>query len=504
MDVVIVTEEHLDGRSAMEYADDYYDTCGYGYGSEHDGVMLLLAMEERDWWITTCGYGRTAFTDAGIDYIGEKITGELSEEKYAQAFEHYADLCEDFVMQARNGEPYDTGHLPKEKLSTLWIFGDLGIGMIISLILGLITKSKLKTVRKKETAADYTVPGSVSMYMNSDQLVNQYVTQKHIQKATYAYVPYDENYEWEENITSEAIRMIEEKEGHLTYNEKVFETLVNSDNPGICAYGFSIMRRTTENMSDYTEKQISLAEKVLGAENEPIVYVYGLQAMSNCASIPEIAQFFLKMTEHEDPVVRKYAAEAVTALASAGVDGMTDAAIRLMSDTDEDVKVTACNRAGQLGDERVIEPLTTILNDDSQSALHKYCINGLIDLWYGHPLHKYTSEAAYRACLSYWAKTPRTQNDPSSSDFNRLGSKPGSHFEEWKQKAAYYNPEELGTVLLDVVRDENVSWLARSGAAAAVLRHCGDAQKAELQSIIDGLNGKDADLIRSSYEKNLK
>ena len=323
--------------------------------------------------------------------------------------------------------------------------------------------------------------------------------------ATYAYVPYDENYEWEDNnITSEAIQMIEEKEGHLTYNEKVFETLVNSDSPGGCAYGFSIMRRTTENMSDYTEKQILLAEKVLGAENEPIVYVHGLQAMSNCASIPEIAQFFLKMTEHEDPVVRKYAAEAVTALASAGVDGMTDAAIRLMSDADENVKVTACNRAGQLGDERVIEPLTTILNDDSQSELHKYCINGLIDLWYGHPLHKYTSEAAYKACLSYWSKTPRTQNDPSSSDFNRLGSKPGSHFEEWKQKATYYNPEELGMVLLDVVRDENVSWLARSGAAAAVLRHCGDAQKAELQSIIDGLNGKDADLIRSSYEKNLQ
>lgn len=184
MDVVIVTVEQLDGKSAMEYADDYYDTYGYGYGNDRDGVMLLLAMEERDWWITTRGYGRTAFTDAGIDYIGEKITGELGEGNYAQAFDHYADLCEEFVVQARSGEPYDTGHLPKEKLSPLWIFGDLGIGVILSLILGLITKSKLKTVRKKETAADYTVPGSVSMYMNTDQLVNQYVTQKHIQKSS--------------------------------------------------------------------------------------------------------------------------------------------------------------------------------------------------------------------------------------------------------------------------------------------------------------------------------
>lgn len=322
--------------------------------------------------------------------------------------------------------------------------------------------------------------------------------------ATYAYVPYDENYEWEENITSEAIQMIEDEEGRLTYNEKVFETLVKSDCPSVCAYGFSIMRRTTENLSGYTDEQIALAEKVLGAENEPIVYVYGLQAMGSCASFSEISQFFLKMTDHEDPVVRKYAAEAVTNLSSSGVDGMTDAAIKLMGDADDEVKATACERAGQLGDERVVEPLTTILNDDGQSAFHKYCVKGLIGMWYDHPFHEHTSEAAYRACLDYWSKTPRTQTEPSSGDFNSLGSTPGSGFEEWKQKATYYNPEELGKVLLDVVRDENAHWLARSGAAAGVLQHCGDAQKAELQSIIDGLEGKDADLIRSSYEKNLK
>ena len=141
-------------------------------------------MEDRDWWISTHGYGKTVFTDAGIDYIGEQITDELGKGHYAQAFEDYASLCEEFITQARTGEPYDTGHMPKRTLSSLWIFGDIAIGIIISLILGLLAKSKLKTVRKKESAADYTVPGSVSMYLNSDQLVNQYVTQRHIPKSS--------------------------------------------------------------------------------------------------------------------------------------------------------------------------------------------------------------------------------------------------------------------------------------------------------------------------------
>ena len=57
-DVVIVTVDSLDGKSAMEYADDYFDYNGYGYGAEKDGILFLIAMEDRDWWISTHGsYG---------------------------------------------------------------------------------------------------------------------------------------------------------------------------------------------------------------------------------------------------------------------------------------------------------------------------------------------------------------------------------------------------------------------------------------------------------------
>ena len=67
--VVVVTTNSLDGKSAEAYADDYYDYNGYG----KDGILLLVSMEDRDYGISTCGYATEAFTDAGINYIKNKF-----------------------------------------------------------------------------------------------------------------------------------------------------------------------------------------------------------------------------------------------------------------------------------------------------------------------------------------------------------------------------------------------------------------------------------------------
>lgn len=87
MDVIVVTTNDLEGKTVRDYADDVYDTAKFGYGSNRDGVLLLISMADRDWYISTCGYGITVFTDAGIQYIGDQIKSDLSDENYAAAFE---------------------------------------------------------------------------------------------------------------------------------------------------------------------------------------------------------------------------------------------------------------------------------------------------------------------------------------------------------------------------------------------------------------------------------
>ena len=85
-DVVVVTVNSLEGKTPQDYADDFYDYNGYGYGSDHDGVLLLVSMEDRDWYMSTTGYGITAITDAGREYISDQFVPYLSDGEYLEAF----------------------------------------------------------------------------------------------------------------------------------------------------------------------------------------------------------------------------------------------------------------------------------------------------------------------------------------------------------------------------------------------------------------------------------
>lgn len=92
MDIIVLTTDALNGKTPRDYADDIYDYSNFGYGESKDGALLLISVEDNDWYISTCGYGITVFTDAGIEYIGNQIKGELSDGNFAGAFDKFAYL----------------------------------------------------------------------------------------------------------------------------------------------------------------------------------------------------------------------------------------------------------------------------------------------------------------------------------------------------------------------------------------------------------------------------
>lgn len=171
MDIVVVTTDGLDGKSAMEYAYDYYDYNGYGYGENRDGILLLVSMEDHDWWISTCGYGITAFTDAGINYISEQFLPELSDGNYAEAFNIYADWCDKFINQARTDKPYDKDNLPHAPLSLVWLPISIALGFVIALISVGVMKGSLKSVRSQPAADSYIRNGSMNITESRDMFL---------------------------------------------------------------------------------------------------------------------------------------------------------------------------------------------------------------------------------------------------------------------------------------------------------------------------------------------
>lgn len=162
-DVVVVTVKSLEGKSAQDFADDYFDYNGYGQGKNHDGLLLLVSMTERKWHISTTGYGITAFTDAGLDYLSKQFLPDLKDGDYNAAFTTYAEQCDDFLTQARKGQPYDVHNLPKEPLDWYWIPGALAIGFGIAYLIVTGMKGQLKSVHYQTGAADYIKKNSLKI-----------------------------------------------------------------------------------------------------------------------------------------------------------------------------------------------------------------------------------------------------------------------------------------------------------------------------------------------------
>ena len=158
-DIVIVTLESCGGYSADLVIEEFYDQYGYGYGTNRDGVMLLLSMEERDWRILCNGFAAGAITPRERDAIGEEIVEELSAGAYMDAFEEFAAQCKWEIDGERNGYPFRLGR-------NLLIC--LAIGFAVALVATTVMRSKLKSVRSQTGAREYTKPGSMKLTRSTD------------------------------------------------------------------------------------------------------------------------------------------------------------------------------------------------------------------------------------------------------------------------------------------------------------------------------------------------
>lgn len=185
LDVVIVTVEGLEGKTPTAYADDFFDYNGFGFGKDHDGVLLLLSMKDRDWAISTTGYGITAFTDAGQKYITDTILPDLGSGNYSDAFTTFANMCDDYINHAKADNPYDRGHLPEKSdepstVPLVWIVIDAVAALIIAAVTVYLKNRRLSTVKVQYAAEDYTRPGSMRLTNNSDRFIREVTTCREI------------------------------------------------------------------------------------------------------------------------------------------------------------------------------------------------------------------------------------------------------------------------------------------------------------------------------------
>ena len=86
MDIVIVPTADAQGKSARDFADDFFDEQGYGVGADYSGILFLIDYDNREAYISTSGQGIRYLTDQRIEAVLDAVyTGLSADNPYAAA-----------------------------------------------------------------------------------------------------------------------------------------------------------------------------------------------------------------------------------------------------------------------------------------------------------------------------------------------------------------------------------------------------------------------------------
>ncbi len=184
LEIVIVTTDSTGGKTVQEYADDFYDVNGYGYGNDNSGILLLLNMGTREWYMSTCGEAIYIFTDYALDNLGERIVPVLSNGEDYDAFDTWINELRWYVDSYRS---------PNKTDDLIWQGDDdyeihytdvernylpiaLLIGFIAALVTILIMRSRMNTARLQSQAQEYIKDGSFQLTRHTDVYLYSRVT----------------------------------------------------------------------------------------------------------------------------------------------------------------------------------------------------------------------------------------------------------------------------------------------------------------------------------------
>ena len=211
-----------------------------------------------------------------------------------------------------------------------------------------------------------------------------------------------------------------------------------------------------ENITDKAIKKLKdnkatlpAAKEILKNEKDPYVIKCAVRALGNeGGKDAEIGKFLLSAAKNENAVVRRQAAVALGSTWNKTLDGAVDAEIELMKDSDNEVR-----------------------------------------------------KAAYRATIDYFKTTPGSDKVPAWAAVTSFTNKSEKNYAAWKEKATYFNTDELYEVMLGLVKNENLGRMTRGYACKPVAAHCTKEQFNAFGTVVNALTDKNAKFIQDEYQK---
>ena len=193
-DVAILVVDSIGDAEPYDTVADRYWKDGYGYGSDHSGILLLLSMKERKFAFICIGEAERITTR---DYGQIKLEGfflpSFKENRFVEGFEGFIDGCEEIFRYAteHNGTPMSKKNDPaplKKKLTGTDIFFNFIVCFLIPIGIAFLfcssAKSKMKTARLQRAAQVYIPTGGFELQRSEDVFLYKTETREKIESSS--------------------------------------------------------------------------------------------------------------------------------------------------------------------------------------------------------------------------------------------------------------------------------------------------------------------------------
>lgn len=184
-DIFAVTVNDTEGKSAMAYADDFYDERT---AEDSDGILVLIDMDNREIYISTCGKAIRYLTDARIERVLDDGYYYVSNEEYASCLSAMLSSAETYFDAGIPEDQYnydvETGAISEYRTLT-WmevipvLLLAVGVGVAIYFI--VVRSYSMKGGRYDYPYMKY---GKVDLTDQEDRFIREHTTHQRIQTSS--------------------------------------------------------------------------------------------------------------------------------------------------------------------------------------------------------------------------------------------------------------------------------------------------------------------------------
>lgn len=192
MNFLVVTTADADGKSAREYADDFYD-ARFMEDTEEDGILYLIDMDHSEIYLSASGIAIRYLTDSRIEHILDEAYECVEAGDYYGTFAAFFEETHSYLEMGIPKDQYnydietdemDVYYELYEEPATISVT-ELLIALAAGLIaaggtIGFVTaKYQLKF---EDFHYDAYTDSDIQLSVKSDRLVNKFVTHRRIPK----------------------------------------------------------------------------------------------------------------------------------------------------------------------------------------------------------------------------------------------------------------------------------------------------------------------------------